>query len=123
MQHTAIQLGVRVCAWASLAVIILLSLLPSDAVVRTGAGGKLEHGVAYLGASFLVATAYGTRARVIAGLFVCAGVLECLQTFSPGRTPSLLDFAGSASGIVLGVALAAMIRWRIRPMDHSKGTD
>jgi VanZ family protein len=123
MQHTTLQLGVRICAWASLAAIVLLSLLPSDGVVRTGASGKLEHVVAYLGASFLVAMAHGTRARVIAGLFVCAGVLECLQTFSPGRTPSLFDFAGSSSGIVLGVGLATIIRWRIGPLDHSKGAD
>jgi hypothetical protein len=126
MPRTALQLAVRLCAWASMAAIALLSLLPSDAIVRTGGGGKLEHVAAYLGASFLIATAYGTRARVIGGLVICAGVLECLQAFSPGRTPSIVDFVFSSSGVVLGVALTRSIGWGIqhrRPMGSPPGTD
>lgn len=99
----------RLAAWTCVAVIAVLSLTPSAAMVRTSAGGHIEHAVAYAGTSFLVAAAYGRWGRVVAGLLVYAGVLEMLQHFSPGRTPSVIDYLFSAIGVVIGVAALGLL--------------
>jgi VanZ family protein len=49
--------------------------------------------------------------RVIGGFWVYAAVLEYLQHFSPGRHPSLVDFAASAFGALCG-GLAVALLWR-----------
>jgi VanZ family protein len=55
----------------------------------------------------------------IIGLFwVYAGILECLQHFSPGRHPSFVDFAGSATGALCGGLAATLLcrrLWRAAP--------
>jgi hypothetical protein len=40
--------------------------------------------------------------QIIGGFWVYAGILEYLQHFSPGRHPSIADFAGSALGALCG---------------------
>jgi VanZ family protein len=106
----------RWTAWACVAAIAPLSLTPAEAVVRTGLGGHVEHAVAYAGTTFLVAAAYGGRARIIIGMLAYAAALEFLQHFSPGRTPSLVDFASGAIGITVGVASATLLqRWLVSP--------
>ena len=99
----------RFAACTCIAAIAVLSLIPGDEMVRTGASGHIEHAVAYAGTSFLVAAAYGRWARVLGGLLVYAGVLEVLQHLSPGRTPSVVDYLFSAIGIVLGVAALGLL--------------
>jgi VanZ family protein len=96
-------------AWACLAVVAVLSLTPSAAIVRTGMGGHAEHAVAYAGTAFLTAAAYGSRIRIVAALLVYAGILELLQHFSPGRTPSVVDYIFSAGGIGAGVGALALL--------------
>jgi VanZ family protein len=96
-------------AWVCIAAVAILSLVPSGTVARTGMGGHLEHAMAYAGAAFLAAAAYGGWARIAGCLFVYAGALEFLQHFSPGRTPSVVDFAFSAIGIVVGVGALRML--------------
>jgi VanZ family protein len=99
----------RWAAWACVAAIAPLSLTPAEAVARTGLGGHLEHAVAYAGTTFLVAAAYGGRARIVAGMLAYAAGLEFLQHFSPGRTPSLVDYTFSGMGIVAGTAAAILL--------------
>jgi hypothetical protein len=99
----------RLGAWACIAAVAGLSLAPSGTVVRTGIGGHLEHAVAYAGTASLAAAAYGGRARIAGGLFVYAGALEFLQHFSPGRTPSVVDYIFSTIGIVAGLTAAALL--------------
>ena len=107
----------RWAAWVCVAAIAPLSLTPAEAVVRTGLGGHVEHAVAYAGTTFLVAAAYGGRARIIAGMLAYAAALEFLQHFSPGRTPSLADFASSAIGIMAGVG-ARLLLDKLVPNAH-----
>jgi hypothetical protein len=75
----------------------VLSLLPAQDMVRTGLPGELEHFVAYAGSASIAIAGYGRRGAVrIIGLFwIYAGILEYLQHFSPGRHPSIVDFAAS----------------------------
>ena len=40
--------------------------------------------------------------QVISAYWVYAGILEYLQHFSPGRHPSIADFAASALGALCG---------------------
>jgi VanZ family protein len=107
MQRSTFLLSVRIAAWASILAIALLSLLPTEAIVRTSLGGKVEHVVAYLAAALLTAVGYGTGASVALGLLAYAGALELLQAFSPGRTSSFVDYLFSAGGVGLGISLAA----------------
>jgi hypothetical protein len=100
----------RWAAWACIAAIAPLSLTPAEAVVRTGLGGHVEHAAAYAGTTFLVAAAYGVRARIVAGMLAYAAGLEFLQHFSPGRTPSLMDYTFSGMGIMTGIAAAILLQ-------------
>jgi VanZ family protein len=123
MQHFTFRLSVRMAAWACILAIALLSLLPTEAIVRTSLGGKVEHVVAYLAAALLTAVGYGTGAGVVLGLLAYAGALELLQAFSPGRTSSLVDYLFSAGGVGLGIILAVRLKtladaW-LRPGRHA----
>ena len=70
--------------------------------------GLLEHVVAYLGTTLLFALGYpGMKYRITAMLIIYAGVLEAMQSFSPGRHPTELDASASVVGVLLGVAGAA----------------
>src|SRR5947209_2849519 len=90
----------RILTWCCVVLLAILSLLPAPDLPRTGAPGQLEHFVAYAGSASIAMVGYGWRSAVrIVGLFwIYAGVLEYLQHFSPGRDPSIADFAGSALG-------------------------
>ena len=53
--------------------------------------------------------------QIIGGFWVYAGILEYLQHFSPGRHPSIADFAASAFGALCG-GLAGALLWRRLPL-------
>jgi len=81
-------------------------------MVRTGIPGQLEHFVAYAGSTTIATAGYRQRRGTvpIIGLFwIYAGVLEYLQHFSPGRHPSIADFAASALGTLFGGLTAALL--------------
>lgn len=105
----------RLAAWATLPALALLSLLPKDEMVRTGADGRLEHFVAYAGTMTLFALGYGARlaiARIAAALIAYAGVLELGQHLARGRSPALADFAAGAVGVAATAMLAAWLLGR-----------
>ena len=115
----------RPAAWAALLLLALLSLLPKDQMIRTGAAGWSEHLVAYFGAMLLFAMGYGDRIgvkRLAVGLVVYAGVLELGQHLAPGRLPALLDFlAGAAGAVTAALAYQYLRDRRKRPFgDGSK---
>jgi hypothetical protein len=98
-------------AWTCVLIIVALSLLPSDEMMRTGADGHLEHAAAYAGTAFFFGMAYSAESRLagIAGsLVTLAGTMELLQHFSPGRHPAFSDFAASSLGALLGLAVAGL---------------
>ncbi|MDR6953205.1 VanZ family protein [Ancylobacter sp. 3268] len=97
----------------SVLVIAVLSLLPAQDMYRTGASKGGEHFVAYFGAALLMGFAFRggwRRGLLIAVFFVAlAGLLECLQEFSPGRTPHFSDFLVSAAGVVSGFSAMGLL--------------
>ena len=101
----------RWCTWLCLFALAVLSEMPASHMVRTPASGWLEHVAAYSGTAFIAACAYRTRCSLpaIAGALVgYAALLEILQTWSPGRTPSATDLFASSAGIVIGTLAAAV---------------
>jgi VanZ family protein len=118
----ALQTSFRILTWCCVILLAVLSLLPAQDMVRTGIPGQLEHFVAYAGAAGIAIAGYGRRggAVPIIGLFwIYAAVLEYLQHFSPGRHPSILDFAMSALGALFGGLAAALIARRPRKNAYS----
>jgi hypothetical protein len=100
----------RLLAWACVAAIAVLSLVPGDERPHSGMSGQVEHFIAYCGTGVFLAWAYpGAHQRLVAWLVLGAasGVFEILQNFVPGRSPSLFDAVASASGLTLGMALGA----------------
>jgi VanZ family protein len=89
-------------------------------MVRTGLPGQLEHFVAYAGSAAIAVAGYGMSRGsmpIIGGFWVYAGILEYLQHFSPGRHPSIADFAASAFGALCG-GLGVLL-WRRLPLSPS----
>src|SRR6516162_9431069 len=112
--HT-VQTSCRILTWFCVILLAVFSLLPAQDMVRTGIPGQLEHFVAYAGSARIAIPGYGRRGAVrIIGLFwIYAGVLEYLQHFSPGRHPSIADFAASALGAFIGGLPATLLLRRL----------
>jgi VanZ family protein len=114
----SVQTSFRLLTWCCVILLAVLSLLPAQDMVRTGIPGELEHFVAYAGSTTIAMAGYGQRrgmARIIGLFWLYAGALEYLQHFSPGRHPSIVDFAASALGALFGgltTALLARFLWR-----------
>jgi len=98
------NVGAPIC----IVLLAVLSLLPADLMFRTGFNTRVEHVVAYLGTTIVVLAAYRPRLAIgilVTALIAYAGVLELGQHLSLGRHPSVLDFAASSLGVVIGTAL------------------
>jgi VanZ family protein len=110
-----VQTSFRILTWCGVILLAVLSLLPAQDMVRTGIPGQLEHFVAYAGSASIAIVGYGRRGAVrIIGLFwIYAGILEYLQHFSPGRHPSITDFAASALGAFFGGVVGAFLVRRL----------
>jgi len=106
----------KLAAWFCVILLAVLSLLPADEMVRTGLPTKLEHAAAYAGSAALAMIGYGDRhgSTAIIGFFwAYASALEYLQHFSPGRHPSIWDFAASAFGALCGGLALSWVRTAI----------
>jgi VanZ family protein len=122
----------RVLTWCCVVVLAVLSLWPGKGLgflyvlpelntMRTGLPGQLEHFIAYVGSAAVGTTGYGASrrdVRVVGSFWVYAAILEYLQQFSPGRHPSIGDFAASALGALCG-GLAVALLWR-RPVGQPR---
>ena len=116
MRASLVMPSLRVLAWCCVVLLAVLSLLPAEEMVRTGLPGRLEHFVAYAGSAAIAMAGYGERrggVQIIGGLWVYAGILEYLQHFSPGRHPTIEDFAASALGALCGGLVVALL-WHRR---------
>jgi VanZ family protein len=99
-----------------------LSLVPGPLRPDTGAPGKFEHLIAYLGAGMLLTLRPETlrdRWRAL-WLIPYAGALELLQLSIPGRHARFSDFVVSSTGAGLGMIAAFMItpmlsQWLAKP--------
>jgi VanZ family protein len=106
----------RALTWCCVILLAVLSLLPAQAMVRTGFPGRLEHFVAYAGSAAIAMAGYGANRgsmQIIGGFWAYAGVLEYLQHFSSGRHPAFEDFAASALGALCGGLAVALLRRRL----------
>ena len=122
MRTSLIMTLFRILTWGCLALLALLSLLPAQEMVRTGFPGELEHFVAYAGSAAIAMAGYGMRrgvARIIGCFWLYAGLLEYLQHFSPGRHPSIRDFAMSALGALCGGIGVGLFLVRLSDVRHS----
>jgi VanZ family protein len=114
MRASFVMTLLRVLTWCCVILLAVLSLLPAEEMVRTGLPGRLEHFVAYAGSAPIAMAGYGASRgglQIIGGFWVYAGILEYLQHFSPGRHPSIADFAASALGALCGGLTFALL-WR-----------
>jgi VanZ family protein len=117
MRASLVDTPLRVLTWCCVVLLAVLSLLPAQRMVRTGLPGRLEHFVAYAGSAAIAMAGYGASrggTQIIGGFWVYAGILEYLQHFSPGRHPSIADFAASALGALCGGLAVAVLLWRAR---------
>jgi len=115
MRTSLLSKACRVLTWCCVFLLAVLSLMPAQDMVRTGLPGELEHLVAYAGSAAIGMAGYGPSrggVRVIGGFWVYAAILEYLQHFSPGRHPSLVDFAASALGALCGALAVAFLSHR-----------
>jgi VanZ family protein len=112
MRASLVNTSLRVLTWACVILLAVLSLLPDQQMVRTGLPGRLEHFVAYAGSAAIAVSGYGAcrgSVQIIGGFWVYAAILEYLQHFSPGRHPTIGDFAASALGALCGGLIAALL--------------
>ena len=116
MRTVLMLTSLRVVTWCSVILLAVLSLLPAQDVARTALPARLEHFLAYAGATVVAMASYRTTSRgatqVIGGFWVYAGTLEYLQHFCQGRHPSIADFAASALGALCGGLAVALLRFR-----------
>jgi VanZ family protein len=107
----AVRRLLRVAFYAAGALVAAVSLVPSTTVPPTSIGDKVEHVIAYavLGLLGAASSERGIK-RVILGLAVFGLAIELLQTFSPGRSPDLLDVAADIAGAGVGCGLAILLR-------------
>jgi len=96
--------ALRLAFFGCVTLLVLLSWLPSSEMVRTGAGGRLEHATAY----FLTAIGIGLTCRggprlVVQCLLLVAlaAILEAGQLFALGRTAAFSDFAAAVPASLL----------------------
>jgi VanZ family protein len=102
----------RLAAPSCLVLLAILSWLPANEMIRTGVDGRIEHFIAYMSTTLFVLAAYSLRLRpgnLTVMLIGYAGILELGQYFSPGRHPSLVDFAASSLGVTAGAALFQLV--------------
>jgi len=102
----------RALAWCCVVLLVVLSLVPAQDMVRSGLPGQLEHFFAYAGSAAVGMVGYGRNrgaSRIVTGLWIYAGLLEYLQRFSTGRHSSLEDFAASAFGALCGALFVSFV--------------
>ena len=91
--------------------VVLLSVIPGDLQIRTGAPKDLEHFIAYLGVGAILAFARGPNRRaglVVVFLVALSACLEIIQHWIPGRTPDIADWIASSLGAIAGVAVTLL---------------
>lgn len=99
-----------VTAYASVFIIVVLSLVPGGERPSTGMPDSLENFIAYFGAAVFCAfacTSWKGRLSSILGLIACSLLMETMQHFIPGRVPDVGDVIANGAGAALGTICAA----------------
>lgn len=93
--------------------IIILSLIPGKMRPHIFGSDLSEHFVAYLFVGGLLAIGYPRPMQLLSRgilLTICAGSLEFVQLWIPGRTASAGGFATSTVGAWIGLLLIVVVR-------------
>lgn len=97
----------RFSAWGLLALVVVLSLLPTGVPAGFEGGDKLQHLLAYMVLGFWFAVLYPRQRRLsLLGLILLGAALEVAQGLVPARMASPFDGLADALGVVLGIWLA-----------------
>ena len=89
----------------SLAVIVVLSVLPGADRPHVFGSGNVEHLLAYAGAAFFASTLPALRGwRIVLLLSTASLLFEGIQTLIPGRGPGLDNWIASTLGAIVGLA-------------------
>jgi len=114
IERRILERVMRLATWVCVVVLAILSLLPKEDMIRTGADGRFEHFIAYAGTMAVAAIGYGPRFgrwSIVLALIAYAGALELGQYFAHGRTPAVADFAAGAVGVlVASLGFAVLVR-------------
>jgi len=108
----------RVCGWAAVAAIAILSLVPGDLRPHLLSVSQLEHFAAYLVAGAVLILGYsGVRPAVTtaSALPIYAAILELIQLWVPGRSARLIDVVAGSLGAWAGVALILVVHSIVAP--------
>ncbi len=108
---SALMRVARMAAFAGIAAITILSLVPGSARPSTGLPGPAEHFAAYACTGFAISLAYlGLRERLIfwLALSTASGVFEILQIWIPGRDAKIQDALAGTFGLTAGIVLGAL---------------
>jgi VanZ family protein len=93
--------------------IIVLSVMPGKMRPHILGNDYYEHFVAYFVAGSLLAMGYLRPIQLLSSgilLAICAGSLEFVQLWIPGRTSSACGFASAAIGAWIGLLVMVVIR-------------
>ena len=108
------QLAVRIIAWSLAAIIVVLSLVPSELRPETGAPHIFEHCLVFVATGVVFGLGYEPRRGALAiQLVAFAGVIEMAQLFVPGRHARLSDFLVDAVAICIG-SIAGSLAKQVR---------
>jgi VanZ family protein len=116
---------VKTAGGLAIVVFAVLSLVPGELRPHTGAPGPLEHVAAYALAGALLTFGYNKHSQpfvIVLSLSLYAAILEIAQLWVPGRNSTVIDFAASSAGALIGSALAwiGLRAGRLRAGRHRK---
>jgi len=103
----------RMGAGLAVLTIIGLSVMPGKMRPHILGNDHYEHFVAYFVAGSLLAMGYLRPIQLLSSgilLAICAGSLEFIQLWIPGRTSSAGGFASAAIGAWIGLLVMVVIR-------------
>jgi ribose/xylose/arabinose/galactoside ABC-type transport system permease subunit len=117
----------RVCGWAAVVLITILSLVPGEARPHTTAPSQLERVAAYAIAGSALALGYfGVRSVIaIAALLpIYAALLEIFQLWVPRRTARIIDIVAGTAGSWIGICSMVLLRRMLPvPTVHRRNAD
>lgn len=110
---TKLVMLTRLGAWLAVLTIIVLSVVPGNMRPHALGNDYYEHFAAYFITGCLFAIGYLRPMQLLSSgvlLPICAGSLEFVQLWIPGRTASAGDFAISTIGAWIGLLLIVVVR-------------
>jgi hypothetical protein len=115
MPPLTVTLVFRCLAWLLVLAITVVTVSPIGLRLVTEAPAHVERLVAFLVVGGAFSLGYPRHRLQIALLAIgVVALLEAAQNLVPGRHSQVLDGLVKAAGALLGVALGALMDWRVR---------